>query len=287
VAEQLILCAENLYNILQFPSHTITASSEATGFTVDRLANGRRHAGDRFESSVTNTDVTIKIRCDVMRAADFFAIDRASNHLGYRYQHAGSSDNFVAAANTRTLFDVNTIPLIPGGRPSESGGCVTSEGAWLKTVTVDAHHDYQTTVKAMGSGLKPQITGLWWGRSYSPTVRVLRSIEQESGFDVSFEDTRSPYGWQGRGQIAAPHSGSLDLRLTSDYDEPAIRYHVLNLYKRGFPMWIVWRKTDSPWNAILATCPKGARLSLDYDQAWPIPGGRRIVVPFEETQAAA
>jgi hypothetical protein len=284
VAEQLLLCAENLLNLVQFPNHTLTASSEASGFSVDRLANARRHAGDHFEPNNTNTDVTITARCDVIRAANFAAIDRATNHLGYRYQWLGSSDNFAAAANTRTLADVNTIPLVVGGRPSEAYGCVTSEGAWLKTWTVDAHHDWRLTSKAMGSGLKPQITGAWLGRAYTPSVRVLRSLEEESGFEVSFAETMSPFDWQGRGQIAALRSGQLDLRLTTDADEPLIRYHVLNLYKRGFPMWICWRTTDSPWNALLAVCPQGARLSLDYDAAWPIPGGRRIVVPFVESQ---
>lgn len=283
MAEQLILCAENLLNVVQFPNHTLVASSEASGYTVDRLANGRRQAADHFEPNNTNTDVTITGTFDQPRGFNFVAIDRNSNHKGYRYQQLGSDDAFASASNTRTIWDVNTIPLIPGGAIDGSVGCVTDEGAWLKTSSSDAHSYVRVTSKAMGSGLKPQITGLWVANAFVPSNKTSRFPVQEESFDVSFMQSKSPYGFQGRGPIATGRSGVLTLRLTSTFDEPAIRYHVLNLYKRGFPMWICWRKSDAPWRALLATCPPGARLAFEQDADWPWPF-KKITIPFEEAE---
>jgi hypothetical protein len=282
VPEQLLICAENLLNQVQFPNHTITASSEASGYSVDRLANGRRHAGDRFEPNNTNTDVTITARCDVIRAANFAAIDRASNHLGYRYQWLASDDNFTSS---RTLADVNTIPLVVGGRPSEAYGCVTDEGAWLKTVTVDAHNDWRFTSKAMGASLKPQITGLWLGRAWTPSEHLVRFPLDDRGFALDYEATVSPYGWKGRGQVRRPRSGVLRLGFPSQADEGMYAYHIESLALRGFPFWLCWQTDRAPWRAILASIPEGTVIRAPVDPSWHSIY-RSVEIPFIEEQPA-
>jgi len=260
-----LLCAENLLNNLQAQQRfTIAASSEATGYTVDRLANGRRHLGDRFEPNNTNTDVTLTTRCDTLRAADFVALDRAGNHRGYRYQLLGSNDNFTTS---RTVFDVNTIPTVPGGRPSEAYGCVTDEGAWLKTFTADAFYDWRVTSKAMGAGLKPQVVGLWVGKAWQPTEYLLQLPLETRGYDLSYVTAVSPYGWRGKGQRAKPRSGTLRLGFPSFADVIMYERHIEDLALRGYPFWLCWQKDTAPWRSILAELPEG-RTSLTVDTGW-------------------
>ena len=280
MAEQLLICAENLFNRVMFASHAPAASSEATGYTIDRLANGRRQSADRFQPNNTNTDVTLTAGCNILRAADFCAIARASNHLGYRYQLLNSSDSFTTS---RTLWDVNTIPTVVGGRPSEAYGCVTDEGAWLKTFTVDAANDWRVTSKAMGSGLKPQITGLWLGRSWQPSEYVLQYPVEDRGFDVSYATTTSPFGWVGQGQRAKPRSGVLRIGLPTYADEAGYERHIEQLAMQGYPFWLCWQKDTAPWRAILARIPDGARVSLRVDTSWSAIY-RMADIPFVEEQ---
>lgn len=281
MAEQLLICAENLFNKVQFPSHSPAASSEATGYTVDHLANGRRQTGDRFQSNNTNTDVTLTAGCNIPRSADFCAIDRNSNHRGYRYQLLNSNDAFVSS---RTVWDVNTIPTVVGGRPSEAYGCVTDEGAWYKTFTVDAANDWRVTSKAMGSGLSPQITGLWLGRSWQPSEYLLQFPLEDRGYGLTYPSTRSPYGWVGQGLRARPRSGTLRLGLPSYADEYGYERHIEQLALNGHPFWLCWQKDTAPWRAILARLPEG-RYSLRVDPSWSAVY-RTVEIAFEEEQPA-
>lgn len=280
MAEQLLICAENLFNVLQFPSHAPAASSEATGYTIDRLANGRRQTSDRFQPNNTNTDVTLTAGCNLLRSADFCAIDRNSNHKGYRYQLLNSNDSFTSS---RTVWDVNTIPTVVGGRPSGSYGCVTDEGAWIKTFTVDAANDWRVTSKAMGSGLKPQITGLWLGRSWQPTEYVLQFPIEDRGYDVTYATAISPFGWVGQGQHAKVRAGTLRIGLPSFADEYGYARQIEQLAMQGFPFWLCWQKDTAPWRTILARIPDGARVSLRVDPSWSTVY-RTAEIPFVEEQ---
>lgn len=264
--EQLVICAENLLNTVQFPSHVLTASSEASSYTVDRLANNRRHAGDRFESSSTNADINITVSCNQVRGADFWAIDRASNHKGYRYQLLNNADNF--ASSGRTVKDINTIPLVVGGLAAGATGCVTDEGAWWQLFDAEANHYWRVTSKAMGSGLKPQITGLWIGKAWQPTEYLLRFPLEDRAFDFTHDVEVSPYGWAGKGQVARPRVGTLRLGFPSEADEDLYAYHIESLAMRGFPFWLCWQKTAAPWRALLVRLLEGSRPSAPRDPSW-------------------
>lgn len=283
MSEQLLLLTENfLAAAAQFPQHTVAASSEASGYPVDKVANERRHVLERFEPNNTNTDVTVTATCNLLRAADACVIDRESNHRGYRYQVRLSDDAF---ATPRTVWDVNPIPSVAGGTPAGASGCVTTEGAWIKTWDADASYGWQLVSKAMGSGLKPLLTGVWIGKSWQPTQYLLRFPLEDQHHVVQYAASTSPYAWQGRGPVAQLRQGTLRLGLPTYDDEAAYEYHIVMRYLTGRPMWVCWQKTSAPWRAMLVTCPPGAAVNWVRDPAFH-PLYRAVDIPFIEEQPA-
>lgn len=280
MAEQLLLLTENLLSDVQFPSATVSASSEASGYSVDKVANERRNAIERWEPSSTNADAYVQVLCDILRAADTVVIDRGGNHLGYRYQLLASDDSFTTY---RTIFDINPLPSVAGGTPAGSVGAVTSEGAWLKTFGADAANGWRLTSKAMGTGLKPQLTGVWIGKSWQPSKYVVRFPMEDQGTDVQYPVSASSYGWMGRGLRARPRSGTIRIALPTYDDETALEYHIMSRYASGRPMWLCWSKTDAPWRTMLVTCPAGTHLNPARDPSWH-PLLRSIEIPFVEEQ---
>jgi hypothetical protein len=282
MAEQLLLCAENIFNKIQFPNHTVTGQEEPTGYPAANVANGRRQAGDRWQPSTANADRYLRVICDQPRGIDFWAIDRESNHRGYRYQALGSSDTF---GTVRTIWDINAIPYAVGGLMSGPNGCVTSEGAWLKTHAADGHNGYELLSKAMGAGLQPQITGLWAGKAFQPSQFMLQFPVEDQKQTVQFVSTKSLFDWRGKGQIGKARRGTLRIALPNEDDEEHIEYHVLNLMARGFPAWICWQRESAPWRSLLVGLDEGADLDFKRDPSWH-PLYRSIAIPFVEEQPA-
>ena len=283
MAEQLLLCAENLFADTQFPDHVGSANEEATGMEWWHVANGRRYLADRWQSTTANAEAYVQCLFDVPRSYNFCAIDRASNHKGYGYDLASSADSFTSEHQNFTL----TIPSVIGGLPAGALGCVTTEGAWLKTFTEDLNTGIRLTSQAMGAGLVPQLVGVWVGLAWTPSASVTRHPMMDETFRVTFSEATSPFGWSGRGQRARVRQGSCTIAFADldavSADEILLRYH-LDLYAAGHPMWLCWRKTDAPWKAMLVACPNDAVIDWRYDVDWAF--RRQVTIPFMEESPA-
>jgi hypothetical protein len=275
VAERFLFCAENLLSDVQYPDHTVTASSAASGFEAYHVATGRRQLADRWSPTTANADHWLKCRSPLLRAANFLAIDRGSNHLGERFVLEASGDDFT---HTRTVWDITT-PTVPGGSVGEGLGCVTTEGAWLRSFSAEAWPDWRVTSKAMGTGITQQITGLWLGLAWMPTDAVLTVPLDDEAVDVDGVETRSDWGWTGSGRRVRTRSGVIRLQFPAEGEYDQVRYQVLGLYAQGFPAWICW-DTDDGAKAMLARCPRG-RLPFLWGADWPY---RTLDIPFEEEQ---
>lgn len=276
--ERLLMLAENLLLDAQFVGRLLVADQEASGLTVDRVANGRRHPGDRWSPTTANADHTIKLTCDELRAANCFVIDRASNHLGKRFILESSSDDFVTA---RTIFDV-TIPLVVGGQPIDALGCVTDEGAWIKTFTAEASYAYRLTSKAMGAGIVPQVTGIWLGLAWAPSNFLINFPVHDETSQITMQATRSPVGWRGRTRPGIVRMGEITIEPGDETDYDQIRYQVgpEGIMSRGFPAWLIHDRIAGGRNAILVALPDTARLDFGVTK-WPF---RKLTIPFEEEQ---
>ena len=277
MAERLLILVENLLLDAQFPNRLLVADQEASGLTVDKVANARRHPGDRWQATTANADHTITLTADELRAASCLVIDRASNHLGKRFVLETSSDDFVTS---RTVFDV-TIPLVPGGQPADALGAVTDEGSWIKTFPPEAAYGWRLTSKAMGAGVVPQLTGVWLGLAWAPTQFLINYPVADETAQITSQTTVSPAGWRGRQRPAAVRAGEITIEPGDDTDYDAIRYQVLGLLgKGGFPGWLIHDRIAGGRGALLVALPESTRLDFGRTK-WPF---RKLTVPFEEEQ---
>lgn len=278
MAEKLLFCADNLFCDLMYPKHTISAITERPGFEAFNVGVGRRQAQVRWEPTGTNIDNWLKVRCDQLRAADFCAIDRNSNALGFRYVLEDSGDDFGTPV---PVWDI-TLPTVPGGQPSTIPGAVTNELAWLRTWPADMAYDWRLTSKAMGAGLVPQLAGVYLGKAWQPTEFLLNYPVDDETYDIQYPETKSPFGWSGKGRAVRIRSGSLVVKPASETDYDMIEWQVLGLFAQGFPAWIVQDRIDGARRAFLAYCPPG-RLDWGKKEDWPYRG---ITIPFIEEQPA-
>lgn len=287
MAEQLLVLADNLFDLAQYPNHVLSANEEASGYEVDRVASGRRYEADRWQATTANADAYVQVRCDHLRAASCLALDRNSNLLSNaragntsRVQLLGSNDNFTTS---RTVLDV-TLATVPGGAIDAGLGCVTDEDAWLTTFAADAFHDWRLVVKALGSGVVASVGGVWLGLAFQPTNRHSAPGREDENTALSIASTRTPYGWQGRDRPAAPRSGTLHLRERNTQEEDMLTWHVMGLWvKRGAPAWLVHQRTDRPARALLAHVEPGLLAWDDNLLQWP--DGLRVAnIPWTEDQ---
>lgn len=282
---KLIFCAENFFDELQFPLHTLSASSEAAGFEAFHVATGRRYPSDRWSPSTANADHWVQANCDQSRAANFCAIDRYSNHLDKRFVVQCSSDAMVTIETAWGIppGTTVTVPKTIGGTPGGSSGVLTSEGAWLKTwVASAAGTSWRLYSFAMGANITQQIVGAWIGQAWMPTDFVIADHADDESVGVGYNMTQSSSGWKGRTRSSRVRSGSITVRLDSQLDFDMVRYQVLGLYAGGSPAWLCFDREGGAHKAMLVSCPTGL-LDFGAKQSWL--NKRMITIPFEEEQA--
>ena len=282
MAEQLFIAVENLFSVAMFPGHTVSAEEEPSGYEAHQVANGRRASQYRWQASTADSESYIQVRCDEVRGANCLILDRGHNLATEQIILRGSNDNWATYRDVLTI----TLPSVVGGSFSGALGCVTTEGAWIKTFDAEAYYDWRLVISAMGSGLVPQIVGLWLGMAWMPTAKTSYLPVDDQNYAVTFTDSISPFTWAGQSERASPREGVLRLRHHENdgYDD-VVQWQVRDLWaRRGFAAWICQLRTDAPENAFLARVPAG---TIRYDSNFPQwSGGRTLDVPFIEDQVS-
>lgn len=286
-AGTICFCADNLFDVSQYPLHTQpTGDEEATGYEGYHVADGRRDAADAWRALTANADHTLSVTFDKPRGFDFAAIDRESNHVdftatppaGKRFILSASDDAF---ATTRTEWDV-TIPVVPGGTLDGGLGALTDENAWLKTFSLDVASGARLTSKAMGTGLVPQITGFWLGKSWRPAQAEVFYPDTSEQFQIGVQEVETLFGWKGHNRPYVRRQGAIVIKQFTDADNDMIQWQVLGLFARGWPAWLVFDRIDGARRAMLVRCPAGL-LGWLQNQFVPL---HELTIPFEEVQPA-
>lgn len=246
--------AENFFNEEQFSAHTLSANEETTGNEVWRVGTARRVGGtlrNYWTPTTANQDAWIKVQCNRARAADMLVIDRGHNLEGATVRLQASSDDFTTYSELVAV----TLPssVVPNSRLSDNPGAKTEEGAWLISFDLEVGLYWRVYIDAMGSGLKPQIPGLYLGLSFSPAVKPQRPFDDESR-RLEFRELRSPSLWVGASRKAQRREVVHHLLLTSDAEYDQARYHFHSLYWRGDVMWNA-ANVDQAEKAWLAYAP--------------------------------
>lgn len=278
---KLLFCADNIFCDVLYPNHIISADEEPAGYEAYHVGTARRYPGDRWQATTANADHWVKVRADLLRAVDFVAIDRGSNQLGFRHLLQNSQDNFTL--DIRTLYDL-TIPTVPGGTFGTGPGVVTNEGVWMHTFTPELAVDWRFLSKAMGSGVIPQVVGLWAGKSWQPTGLVQFDQVDDEIIQPISQSTMSPLGWRSRSHTTRKRTGFLRIRLDTDLDVEMVRWQVMGIYAAGFPAWVCFDR-ETPGGsrkAMLISIPPDAPADFADRQSWL--NKRMIMIPFEEEQ---
>lgn len=257
-----VLCAENLASRIQFPGHTVAGNEELTGFEAFRAATGRRSKYNYWQPVTANNPATYTITFDRVRAFNFWALDRGHNLAGITLTASISSDGF---ATSQTIWSV-AIPAVPGGSLDDPYGCATEEGAWVIRHPVAMGAAVRLSIPAMGSGVVPQIVGLYVGLAWSRN-KYDPPLNDES-LEPLVQEYESPAGWIGRGAVTPRRSGAIRVRLDDNEEYEVARYHILGHFAAGRPMWIVHDPLQSD-RAVLAIAPRGGTLGFPNDyQSW-------------------
>lgn len=245
---------DNLWDTSIYRDHALDAQEEAAGKEVERLADGRRAARDNWQPTTANAERWAETITDRVRAADMLVIDREHNLSGATVSLRVSQDDFV----TYTTAFSGVVPSGTFANSSLDGMPVvrTWEGALLFKFPMVAGTYWRLYVGAMGAGIVPRISGLWCGLSWSPSKGpLLAGYDDESG-DLSVPQVMTPALWSGSGRIARRRSPTLSHLIADEAEWMSLRYHI-DLYNRGWPMWVV-PSEDEAEKAILARSDGGS-----------------------------
>jgi hypothetical protein len=274
-----VLLSDNLLNPRIYPSHTISASSTATGTSVESLSAGRRirgqNVGGWFASSL-DTLAYFGAAMDQPRAFDTLWVDRDHNLAGESISVRLSDDGF----STYTEIGPLTVPSAPVPMQALYGGSIvqTDEGALLWWLGEQVAHDVRVYIAAMGTGLRPELAGAMIGKSFAPAVAQIKPVTY-GNWNLLREVTRSPQAQSAGSEVGRYRSGILHIRAESMEEYATARYPLEELYLSGHGMVLV-HDDEQAERAIFTVAPPG-------QAGWAIPDGRyhpEFEVPYEEPE---
>lgn len=274
-----VFAVENLLSVAQFPSHVVAAEEAASGYEAFRVANGRRSGQDYWTPTTSNSDTWLKVTCDQVRAADFVALDRGHNLAGYTVRIDVSDDDFTTY---QTAFSGVLPAATAPGSLDDALGVRTEEGAWLKRFDLRSGKYWRLFVPAMGSSLKPQVVGLWLGKSWE-LARGLTLPVVPRGADIVAELIESAAGWQGRGRATPRQAGTLSYRCASEIEGELAEYHLDGQFGLYRPAWLVHdtRRADRARLVIRTQ----ERLGGQYGEDWTDKLAYQVAYVEHEAQA--
>jgi hypothetical protein len=261
-----VLLAENFFSRGaggQFPSHTISAEEEPVGYEAFRVATARRHGLNYATASTANSAWYLRVVCDRIRAANCVILDRGHNLTGQTITVYASND---AHTTNETAFSGVLPTVSTPGNIDDQLGIRTEEGAWIKRFPTRVGKYWEFNVAAMGSGLSPQVPGLWLGLALELT-RLPDMPFAEDTDELVQQVVESDAGWMGRTRGTPRRTGALAFRLESQSAYSAFRYQVQGLFGQGHPMWLIV-DADQTERAMLVVRAPQTPMGFGYGADW-------------------
>ena len=272
-----VILADNLYNPRIYPDHTLTASSTATGKSVNFLSSGRRIRDlTGWFASDLNTDAYVQATFDQARAFDLLFIDRDHNLDGESLSVRISDDSFT----TYTELGPYTVPSSPTPFAHLYDGSIvrTNEGALLWWLDLQVCHDVRVFVAAMGSGLRPELAGLMLGKLWAPEVALVKP-DVLPKFNLTHSLERSPLAQDFSGEVGRFRSQEFRIRTASWFEYATALYPIEELYLSRKPTVIV-PDDERAEEARLTLAPPGqVGFEVPADRYLP-----EITIPWEESE---
>lgn len=260
---------ENFFNGVMFPAHSFTANESTTGHESWRVGTSRRANRNYWTPSTPNQQAYVGVLCNRPRYADMLVIDRNCNLTGVTVRLRFSNDGF--ATYGEVIASALPSQAIYGSR-LHAAGIRTDEGAFVFRFTGQVATEWRVYVDAMGTGLKPQIGGLYLGQSWAPVWTPENPWDDESR-ELRFTEVLSTSLWSGSNRKGTRRVfGPWNHVLDSDAEYQQVRYHMHQHYFKGRHMWVV-PDQDQAERAFLAYAPPGT-----YGAAYPADFPQRILV---------
>lgn len=232
--------SQNIFNDIMFPANVISATSAEAGSEAFRVGTGRRLSSrNKWTTATFNTEESIKARTGQATFCDMIVLDRGHNLAGKNIILERSDNDFTA---TTSVFDITLPTTTPtGGDISASPGVRTEEAAWCFVFTGATAEDWRLRIPGMGANLRPEIVGLYLGRSYETTHYLELPFEDENG-ESFFDEVMSDTAWSAATRAANRRTGTIDLKLGSEaeYITNGAREHIRDNFMRDRrPMWFI------------------------------------------------
>lgn len=264
-----LFAVDNLMNPRIYPSHTLAASSTASGTSVLSLSSGKRIArsglGGWFASAL-NTVATVTVTFNRARMFDLLWIDRDHNLGGESLSVILSDDAFTT---TQTIGPL-TVPTAPTPYSHLYDGRIvrTNEGCLLWWLGEQVSYAARLSIAAMGAGLRPEIAGMMLCKTYQPT-----HAQQKPADFARWDLQRRPLQRTRRGDII--------VRVVSWEEYVTAYYHLEELYLSGHGMVVV-HDDERAENALFGVAPDGlAGFEIPTGQYHP-----EMAVPLLEPEPA-
>lgn len=236
----MIICAENFFNSQMFTAHTIAAEEETAGNEAWRVGTERRNKPNFWTPTTANSSTWLKCTCDRQRSANFIAIDRNSNLAGATVRLEVSDDDFTT---TTEIFNV-VFPSVTAFETQLSEGAFAGN-AYVRSFDLHTGLYWRLTIDAMGAGIKPEVVGLYLGKSHTFDRDATRPWDDETTVLDADVSRRTRTG---------SHRFVLG---DTEYDQ--VRYHVRQLFQiENRATWIVPDPNNAE-RAYLAKSPIGSQ----------------------------
>jgi hypothetical protein len=224
------------------------------------VGTGRRGELNSWRAG-TSGDGWIEVDCVALRAADMVAIDRG---------HTLGGKRIVLTCDGASVLDL-VIPAAGAGPADVDAetGAVTTEGAWLCRFSGTTGRIWRLQVYAgAATGYVPEIRGLYLGTSWQ--LSEYADLPYSDGeYELAYRAGVTDALWVGASAIAQRRHGTLLIKLMSSAEIPTAEYHIVTLFGRRRPMWIV-HDPQRAERAVLTEMAPGSG-GFRREQGWFLP----------------
>lgn len=258
--------AENFFNVIQFPLHTVTGLGDGLG-EVFRVGASRRSATNAL--SLPAGGGLVQVACDRVREADTLILDRNTSTLGSIELHGSASPVF---ADLEVILDLDFPDKVVQGSNFDDPvhGIRTEEGVAIYHFEARAWPFWRVFFTDTAT-----VGGIYLGKSYRPTYPRL-PFDEASRWET--------FGTVRRGvpdnDIRTGKSASVSMMMRDEQEWDTARWTLRQLFGVGHPMWFI--HTPNTERAWLAHNVDGS-VSAPFAER---PQGRTVVVGLEEYDPA-
>jgi hypothetical protein len=240
-----IVLTDNFFdNVVLHPSFVVQnlSNDDSAGHEAFRVADNLRDLTSWTRAAV-NADSHIFVDAGAAVQPNTLIIERGHNLAGKQIRLDGYPN--TGFGSPTSAFTFATVPVSPGGLPTDPNGCLTADGVWWKTFTGVSFRVQDVFVPAMGAGVAPIIPGIYLGTSY----RFTEYLDAPAAYDFS-TSVKYMRNEISRGGVRSKSRGiNLDKLMISisvdSADYPPFDVELRRMLRYNVPIWFAFDDSDT------------------------------------------